>query len=100
MESTNMDFNVSKAKDLMEVYKKNKSWAKIKFLRELISFNDNFQSRSILGAKLVLESGYSNKTINSVISDLGYTVTYISKKRNYDSFGYFKNETSIISFNN
>ena len=28
MESTNMDFNVSKAKDLMEVYKKNKSWAK------------------------------------------------------------------------
>lgn len=96
MERKNMDFNVSEANRLLEIYKEKKSIAKTNFLKELITLNNNFQGRSIFDSKLLLESSYSKRTIDNVISDLGYTLEYCSKKNVYDSFGIPQSQTSII----
>ena len=95
MEEKNMDFIVSEANQLLEIYKK-RSIAKTNFLKELITLNNNFQGRSIFDSKLLLENSYSKQTIDKVISDLGYTLEYNGKKSIYDSFGFPQGQTSII----
>ena len=96
MEEKNMDFNVSEANQLLEIYKKKRSIAKTNFIKELITLNNNFQGRSIFDSKLLLENSYSKQTIDKVISDLGYTLEYNGKKSIYDSFGFPQGQTSII----
>lgn len=95
---TNTDFDLVKAKQLLDTYIKNHNNSKRRFLVELISFQTFFGSTSILNYNLSLCGYYQKKTVNSVLSDLGYHLTYYKNVSNRDLCGVIQNRSSNISF--
>lgn len=80
--STSKDFNIVKAEQLCLSYIKNRQAAKTEFISELISYQHFFGDVSIVNCKLILNRHYQKKTVESVLSDLGYKiVSFYSQTR-------------------
>lgn len=72
----NKRFDVDKANELLTVYKKKRKFAKATFLEELIYYQNFFGNKSILNCDLLLSKKYQKRTVEAVLSDLGYSLDY------------------------
>lgn len=68
-------FDIEKANELLKLYKKKRHFGKISFLNELISYQYFFGDKTILDCDLLLKN-YQKRTIEAVLSDLGYILVY------------------------
>lgn len=67
-------FDVAKAEELLATYNsERKKSAKVKLLKELISWQIFFGETPIVGVKICLEHRYQKRTIYSVLTDLGFS---------------------------
>lgn len=69
-------FDINKANELLKVYKKKRQFGKVSFLKELISYQNFFGDKSILDCDLLLSKNYQKRTVETVLSDLGYSLVY------------------------
>lgn len=96
--STSKDFNLVKAEQLCLEYIKARQAAKTEFISELISYQHFFGDMSIVNCKLRLDKCYKRKTIESVLSDLGYKLVSFSNQTNYVLYQTKKHTHSVITF--
>lgn len=66
------DFYTEKASQLLETYKKNWEFAKARFVKNLIEYQNAFGTESILDRELLLYGCYTLETVTSVLDDLNY----------------------------
>lgn len=74
----NKIFKTAEAILLCSVYKSNRQFAKQKFVNELIEYQYFFDTKSIIGAKLLLSCYYQKRTVEAVCKDLGYALIYFA----------------------
>lgn len=84
---SNKNFNISRAFELKEIYKKSHHYAKERFIEELVSYQYFFGSDSIVGCKLFTNHNYQKRTVESVLNDLGYELVTFSHTRQRGLYG-------------
>lgn len=68
-------FNIEKAEKLRDMYHEKRHYAKERFLNELIGYQLFFGDTSIVDCNLDLCYHYQRKTAETVLKELGYTLT-------------------------
>lgn len=96
--ATNKDFNLVKAEQLCSSYIKARQAAKTELIAELIGYQHFFGDTSIVDCKLGLSRRYQRRTVNSVLSDLGYKIVSFHTQTNYEYFGPAKHTFSVLTF--
>lgn len=87
-------FDVEKAEELCIAYKKKRHYAKVKLLNSLISDQYFFGDASIVGTKVTILCICQKKTIESVLHDLGYNLTFYQT----GFFGIIPGKSTIFTF--
>lgn len=100
MANTNKDFNYEKACCLFYSYTKKRQKEKAKLIYELLDRYESFKPKSIIGCELMLSKFYEIKTIESVLSDLGYSLIKSEIKTYRSNWGMPIMVCNIISFDN
>ncbi len=96
--STSKDFNLVKAKQLCLSYIKARQSAKKEFITELIHYQYFFGKESIVNCKLGLTKRYKKKTVEAVLSDLGYKIVSFHSQTDYEYRGTGKHTYSVLTF--
>lgn len=96
--TTNKDFNIVKAQELCLSYTKARQVAKTKLILELIIYQRFFGEQSIVDCKLSLNRCYQKRTVEAVLSDLGYKIVSFYNQTDYEYHGTDKHTYSVITF--
>ena len=83
-------FDIDKARELRIVYKKKRHYAKEELVGSLIT-RQRINKNSIVGIYISLNHIYKKKTIQTVLDDLGYKLTFY-KTANIEKYTLFSFE--------
>ncbi len=96
---TNIElFNIAKAYQLKEFYKKSRKASSQKLVEQLISWQQFFGTKSIIGVAISLPCYYRKSTVESVLNDLGYKLDYFSTSIQYGLYGETFGKDTNFSF--
>ncbi len=96
--TTNKDFNLVKAQLRCIDYIKARQAAKTECITDLICLQNFFKETSIVDYKIALSRRYHKKTVEDVLSDIGYKLVSFSYVTLLD--GSKKDTRSVITFTN
>lgn len=96
--TTNKDFDIVKAEQLCLRYIRARQIAKTQFISELIGYQHFFGENSIVNCKLGLSRRYQRRTVQSVLSDLGYKIVSFHSQTDSEYLGAGKHTYSVITF--
>ena len=71
-------FDISKACYLQKYYKKKRKVSKKKLVEQLISWQQFFDTKSIIGVEISLPCCYRKSTVEEVLNELGYQLDYFN----------------------
>lgn len=94
----NKDFNLVKAECCCLDYIKSRQPAKTEFIVELISLQHFFGETSIVDCKLGLCKRYRKKTVEDVLSNLGYKLVSFYYQTDFSLNGGETSTYSVITF--
>ncbi len=91
-------FDISKAFHLRDCYKKQRKISKQRLVESLISWQYFFGEKSIVGVTISLPCCYRKSTVESVINDMGYNLTYYNTSSQRDLYGVTHGRDTNFSF--
>lgn len=89
-------FNVDKACEYSVIYRQKRQHTKQKLVEELIILQLSQPLKTLVGSKIYLPSYYRSKTIESVLNDLGYTLSSYNISELRGLYGKVYNAKSTI----